>query len=173
TEIPYNVNRASLVTKIAELVSGKDIEGISDLRDESDENTRIVIELKRGEYPEVVISKLYKKTALESSFGVNLLALDNRRPKQMNIKELINCYIDHRREVIYRRTQFRLRKAEDRAHILEGYKIALDNLDDFIRIIRSSANRDEAKQRLQEKYPLSDRQVTAILDLRLYQLTGM
>ncbi|MDQ8196552.1 DNA gyrase subunit A [Pelagicoccus enzymogenes] len=171
--IPYNVNRASLVTKIAELVSTKEIEGISDLRDESDENTRIVIELKRGEFPEVIISKLYKKTALESSFGVNMLALDNKRPKQMNMKEMINCYIDHRRDVIYRRTAFRLKKAEDRAHILEGYKIALDNLDDFIKIIRSSANRDEAKTRLQEKYPLSDRQVTAILDLRLYQLTGM
>lgn len=173
SEIPYNVNRATLVTKIAELVSSKEIEGISDLRDESDENTRIVIELKRGEFPEVVMSKLFKKTALESSFGVNLLALDNRRPKQMNIKELINCYIDHRREVVYRRTAFRLKKAEDRAHILEGYKIALDNLDDFIKIIRSSANRDEAKERLQGKYPLSDRQVAAILDLRLYQLTGM
>ena len=173
TKIPYNVNRAVLVTKIADLVSSKDIEGISDLRDESDENTRIVIELKRGEFPEVIMSKLFKKTALESSFGVNLLALDNRRPKQMNIKELINCYIDHRRDVIYRRTAFRLKKAEDRAHILEGYKIALDNLDDFIKIIRSSANRDEAKERLQGKYPLSDRQVAAILDLRLYQLTGM
>jgi len=173
TEIPYNVNRATLVSKIAELVSSKDIEGISDLRDESDENTRIVIELKRGEFPDVITSKLYKKTALESSFGVNLLAIDNRRPKQMNIKELINCYIDHRREVIYRRTAFRLRKAEDRAHILEGYKIALDNLDDFIKIIRSSRNRDEARERLQSKYPLSDRQVAAILDLRLYQLTGM
>ncbi|MAM91967.1 MAG: DNA gyrase subunit A [Opitutaceae bacterium] len=173
SEIPYNVNRATLVTKIADLVSSKEIEGISDLRDESDENTRIVIELKRGEFPEVVMSKLFKKTALESSFGVNLLALDNRRPKQMNIKELINCYIDHRREVVYRRTAFRLKKAEDRAHILEGYKIALDNLDDFIKIIRSSANRDEAKERLQGKYPLSDRQVAAILDLRLYQLTGM
>ncbi len=124
TKIPYNVNRAVLVTKIADLVSSKDIEGISDLRDESDENTRIVIELKRGEFPEVIMSKLFKKTALESSFGVNLLALDNRRPKQMNIKELINCYIDHRRDVIYRRTAFRLKKAEDRAHILEGYKIA-------------------------------------------------
>jgi len=173
SDIPYNVNRATLVTKIAELVSSKEIEGISDLRDESDENTRIVIDLKRGEFPEVVMSKLFKKTALESSFGVNLLALDNRRPKQMNIKELINCYIDHRREVVYRRTAFRLKKAEDRAHILEGYKIALDNLDDFIKIIRSSANRDEAKERLQGKYPLSDRQVAAILDLRLYQLTGM
>lgn len=173
TTIPYNVNRATLVTKIAELVSTKEIEGISDLRDESDENTRIVIELKRGEFSEVIISKLYKKTALEASFGVNMLALDNKRPKQMNIKEMLNCYIDHRRDVIYRRTAFRLKKAEDRAHILEGYKIALDNLDDFIKIIRSSANRDEAKVRLQEKYPLSDRQVTAILDLRLYQLTGM
>ncbi len=173
SEIPYNVNRATLVTKIAELVGSKEIEGISDLRDESDENTRIVIELKRGEFPEVIMSKLFKKTALESSFGVNLLALDNRRPKQMNIKELINCYIDHRRDVVYRRTAFRLKKAEDRAHILEGYKIALDNLDDFIKIIRSSANRDEAKERLQGKYPLSDRQVAAILDLRLYQLTGM
>jgi DNA gyrase subunit A len=173
SKIPYNVNRATLVTKIAELVSNKDIEGISDLRDESTEITRIVIELKRGEFPEVIMSKLFKKTALESSFGVNLLALDNRRPKQMNIKELINCYVDHRRDVIYRRTAFRLKKAEDRAHILEGYKIALDNLDDFIKIIRGSANRDEAKERLQEKYPLSDRQVAAILDLRLYQLTGM
>ncbi|MCH6255441.1 DNA gyrase subunit A [Puniceicoccaceae bacterium K14] len=173
TTIPYNVNRATLVTKIAELVSSKEIEGISDLRDESDENTRIVIELKRGEFPEVIISKLYKKTALESSFGVNMLALDNRRPKQMNIKEVINCYVDHRREVIYRRTAFRLRKAEDRAHILEGYKIALDNLDEVIKIIRSSKNRDEAKERLQAQFPLSDRQVTAILDLRLYQLTGM
>ena len=173
TEIPYNVNRASLVTKIAELVSTKEIEGISDLRDESDENTRIVIELKRGEFPEVIISKLFKKTALESSFGVNMLALDNRRPKQMNIKEMLNCFIDHRREVVYRRTSYRLKKAEDRAHILEGYKIALDNMDDFIRIIRSSANRDEAKERLQSKYPISDRQVAAILDLRLYQLTGM
>ncbi len=173
TEIPFNVNRASLVTKIADLVSTKEIEGISDLRDESDENTRIVIELKRGEFPEVIISKLFKKTPLESSFGVNMLALDNRRPKQMSMKEVLNCYIDHRRDVVYRRTAYRLRKAEDRAHILEGYKIALDNLDDFIRIIRSSANREEAKERLQEKYPLTDRQVNAILDLRLYQLTGM
>jgi DNA gyrase subunit A len=109
TEIPYNVNRATLVTKIAQLVSDKSLEGISDLRDESDENTRIVIELKRGEVPRVVINKLYKMTAMESSFGVILLALDNRRPKQMNIKEMLTCYVDHRRDVIYRRTQFRLK----------------------------------------------------------------
>ncbi|WP_221030610.1 DNA gyrase subunit A [Actomonas aquatica] len=173
TEIPYNVNRANLVSKIAELVSDKTIEGIRDLRDESDENTRIVIELKRGEQAEPILNQLYKKTALESSFGVTLLALDDKRPKQMNIRELLDCYIEHRRDVITRRTQYRLRKAEDRAHILEGYKIALDNLDDFVRIIRASSNRQEAKEKLMAKYPLTERQTDAILELRLYQLTGL
>ena len=173
TEIPYNVNRANLVTRIAELVSEKEIDGIRDLRDESDENTRIVVELKRGEQAKVVINQLFQKTALESSFGVTLLALDRKRPKQMNIKELIECYIEHRREVVTRRTQFRLREAEDRAHILEGYIIALDHLDDFVKIIRGSANRDEAKVRLMAKYPLTARQTDAILELRLYQLTGL
>jgi len=173
TEIPYNVNRSTLVTRIADLVSDKLIDGIRDLRDESDENTRIVIELKRGEQAKVVINQLFQKTALESSFGVILLALDRKRPKQMNIKELIECYIEHRREVITRRTQFRLRQAEDRAHILEGYKIALDNLDDFVRIIRSAKDREEAKVKLMARYPLSERQTNAILELRLYQLTGL
>ncbi len=173
TGIPYNVNRSTLVTKIAELVSTKTLTEISDLRDESDENTRIYIELKRGESARVVINKLYKHTQLESSFGVILLALDKRRPKQMNIKEMLEHYIEHRRDVIVRRTKFRLRKAEDRAHLLEGYKIALDNLDDFVKIIRASKNRDEAKQSLMAKYPISNRQTDAILDLRLYQLTGM
>ena len=173
TEIPYNVNRATLVTRIAELVGEKQLDGIRDLRDESDEHTRIVIELKRGEQAKVVINQLFQKTALESSFGVTLLALDKKRPKQMNIKELIECYIEHRRDVVTRRTQFRLKEAEDRAHILEGYIIALDNLDDFVRIIRASANRDEAKQKLMAKYPLSERQTDAILELRLYQLTGL
>ncbi len=173
TEIPYNVNRATLVTKIAELVSDKQIDGIRDLRDESDENTRIVIELKRGEQAKVVINQLFQKTALESSFGVTLLALDQKRPKQMNIRELIDCYIDHRRDVVTRRTQFRLNQALDRAHILEGYIIALDNLDDFVKIIRASQNRQEAKERLMAKYPLSERQTDAILELRLYQLTGL
>jgi DNA gyrase subunit A len=173
TEIPYNVNRATLVTRIAELVGEKQLDGIRDLRDESDENTRIVIELKRGEQSKVVINQLFQKTALESSFGVTLLALDKKRPKQMNIKELIECYIEHRRDVITRRTKFRLRQAEDRAHILEGYIIALDNLDDFVKIIRASSNRDEAKVRLMAKYPLSERQTDAILELRLYQLTGL
>jgi len=173
TEIPYNVNRANLVTRIAELVGEKQLDGIRDLRDESDENTRIVIELKRGEQAKVVINQLFQKTALESSFGVTLLALDRKRPKQMNIKELIECYIEHRRDVVTRRTRFRLREAEDRAHILEGYIIALDNLDDFVRIIRASSNRDEAKLKLMAKYPLSEKQTDAILELRLYQLTGL
>ena len=171
--IPYNVNRASLVMRIAELIQTKAIDGISDLRDESTETTRIVIELKRGAIPRVIINQLYKSTPLESSFGVILLALDNRRPKQMNIKEMINCYVDHRREVVYRRTQFQLKKAEARAHILEGFKIALDNLDDFVKIIRASKNREEAKVNLMAKYPLSELQTNAILELRLYQLTGL
>ena len=171
--IPYNVNRASLVMRIAELITTKAIDGISDLRDESTEETRIVIELKRGAIPRVIVNQLYKMTPLESSFGVILLALDNRRPKQMNIKEMLNCYIDHRRDVIYRRTEFRLKKAETRAHILEGYRIALDNLDDFVKLIRASKNREEAKNKLKEKYPVSEAQINAILELRLYQLTGL
>ncbi|MGE9293692.1 MAG: DNA gyrase subunit A, partial [Puniceicoccales bacterium] len=173
TEIPYNVNRANLVTKIADLVHDKVLNEVSDLRDESDENTRIVIELKRDESSRVVINKISKHTPFESSFGVILLALDKRRPKQMNIKEMITCYIEHRRDVVYRRTQFLLRKAEDRAHILEGYKIALNNLDDFVKIIRASSNREEAREKLMDKYALSERQANAILDMRLYQLTGL
>lgn len=173
TEIPYNVNRSALVSRIAELVREKEIDGIRDVRDESDENTRIVIELKRGEQGQVIINQLYQKTALESSFGVILLALDQKRPKQMNIKELIECYIDHRRDVVTRRTRFRLRQAEERAHILEGYIIALDNLDDFVKIIRASKDKDDAKTKLMVKYPLSEAQTNAILELRLYQLTGL
>lgn len=173
TEIPYNVNRSTLVTRIADLITDKKLDEISDLRDESDENTRIVIELKRSGVPRVVLNKLYKLTAMESSFGVILLAIDKRRPRQMNIKEMLECFVEHRREVVYRRTQFRLRKAEARAHILEGYKIALDNLDDFVKIIRASNNREEAKQSLMQKYPLTEIQTTTILELRLYQLTGL
>ena len=173
THIPYNVNRATLVTRIADLVKEKILDGVSDLRDESTEETRIVVELKMGEIERVTINKLFKLTALESSFGVILLALDRLRPRQLNIKEAIQCFVEHRRDVTLRRTNFRLRKAEDRAHILEGFKIALDNLDEFVRIIRASQNRTDAKDKLIEKYTLSDRQAGAILDLRLYQLTGM
>lgn len=173
SHIPYNVNRATLVTRIADLVKEKILDGVSDLRDESTEQTRIVVELKMGEIERVTINKLFKLTALESSFGVILLALDRLRPRQLNIKEAIQCYVEHRREVTLRRTNYRLRKAEDRAHILEGFKIALDNLDEFVRIIRASQNRNDAKDKLSDKYSLSDRQAGAILDLRLYQLTGM
>ena len=173
TEIPYNVNRATLVTRIADLVREKILDGVSDLRDESTEETRIVVELKMGEIERVTMNKLYKLTAMESSFGVILLALDKLKPRQLNIKEALELYIEHRRNVTLRRTRFRLRKAQDRAHILEGYKIALDNLDDFVKIIRASSNRNEAKENLSIKYNLSDRQTNAILDLRLYQLTGM
>ncbi len=173
TEIPYNVNRNTLVENIANLVSDKVLTEVSDIRNESDENTRVVIELKRGESPRVVMNKLFKHTQLEASFGVILLALDKRKPKQMNIKEMLECYIEHRREVIYRRTAYLLRKAEDRAHILEGYKIAFNNIDDFIKIIKESKSKDEAKASLMAKYPLSERQTNAILDLRLHQLTGL
>ncbi len=171
--IPYNVNRATLVMRIADLIQEKILDGVSDLRDESDEKTRIVIELKRGAIPRVIMNQLYKQTPMESSFGVILLALDNRRPKQMNIKEMLQCYVDHRREVVFRRTQFQLRKAEARAHVLEGYLIALDNIDDFVKIIRDSSNRDEARSKLLAKYPISEIQANAILELRLYQLTGL
>ena len=173
TEIPYNVNRQSLVESIADLVNEKVLTEVSDIRNESDENTRVVIELKRGESPRVVMNKLFKHTQLEASFGVILLALDKRKPKQMNIKEMLECYIEHRREVVYRRTMYLLRKAEDRAHILEGYKIAFNNIDDFIKIIKDSKSKDDAKIALMAKYPLSEAQTNAILDLRLHQLTGL
>ncbi len=197
TEIPYNVNRATLVEKIADLVNEKIIPEISAVRDESDENTRVVIELKRDGIPKVVINNLYKHTALESSFSVIMLAIDRGRPKLLSLKEAIACFIEHRREVILRRTRFLLRQAEARAEKLEGYLIALANLDEFIKIIRDSSNRDEAKVKLlafefsqkqvekfgvlirsevrltDGKYLMSEMQVDAILELRLYQLTGL
>jgi DNA gyrase subunit A len=197
TEIPYNVNRATLVERIAELVNDKVITDITAVRDESDENTRVVIEIKRDAIAKVVINNLYQHTALETSFSVNALAIDHGRPKTLNLTELINCYIEHRREVIIRRTRFELRKAEDRAETLEGFLIALANLDEFIRIIRQSSNRDEARIKLlafdftrqqveqigvvirsdarltSGRYSFSEDQANAILDLRLYQLTGL
>ena len=150
TEIPYGVNRATLVERIAELVNEK-VPGMTDIsaiRDESDENTRVVIELKRDAIAKVVINNLYKLTSLESSFSANMLAIDHGRPKILNLKEIIACYIEHRREVILRRTRFELAKAEQRADTLEAFLIALANLDEFIRIIRSSSNREEARIKL-------------------------
>ncbi|MBI3881899.1 MAG: DNA gyrase subunit A [Verrucomicrobia bacterium] len=197
TEIPFNVNRAALEQQIANLVNEKVITEISAMRNESDEHTRLVMELKRDGLPKVVINKLYQHTQLEVSFSVNALAIDHGRPKTLNLKALIQAYIEHRREVILRRTRFELRKAEERAELLEGYLIALANLDEFIHIIRSSANKEEARVKLLAfewtrdqverwgilirsearltagRYALTERQVDAILELRLYQLTGL
>ena len=173
-EIPYTVNKASLIEKIAHLVRDKKVTGISDIRDESDrEGMRIVIDIKRGEIPEVVLNQLYKHTQLQITFGAIMIALDHGQPRVMNLKEILGHYIAHRREVIVRRTKFELDKAEARAHILEGFKIALANLDDVVHIIRSSANRQEAHEKLIEKFGLSVIQTNAILDMRLYQLTGL
>jgi DNA gyrase subunit A len=197
TEIPYNVNRATLVERIAHLVNDKILSDITAIRDESDENTRVVIELKRDGNPKVVINNLYKHTAMESSFAVHMLAIDHGRPKLLPLKVANQAYIEHRREVVLRRTRFELRKAEERAETLEGYLIALANLDEFIRIIRGSANREEARIKLlafdfakrqveqigilirnearltEGRYAFSEHQANQILDLRLYQLTGL
>ncbi len=197
TEIPFNVNRAALEEQIAELVNEKVITEISAMRNESDEHTRLVMELKRDASPKVVINNLYQHTQLEVTFSVNALAIDHGKPKTLNLKELIQCYIEHRREVILRRTRFELRKAEERAELLEGYLVALANLDEFIHIIRSSKTREEARVKLLAfewsraqvekwailirrddrlvagRYALTERQVDAILELRLYQLTAL
>jgi DNA gyrase subunit A len=197
TEIPYGVNRATLVERIAQLVNEKVLTDISYVGDQSDENTRIVIELKRDANPKVIIANLYKHTALESSFAVIMLAIDHGRPKLLSLKEANGAYIEHRREVVLRRTRFELRKAEERAETLEGYLIALGNLDEFLRIIRGSANRDEARVKLlafeftkrqveqigilirnparltNGRYAFSEQQADEILNLRLYQLTGL
>src|ERR1700719_257825 len=197
TEIPFNVNRATLVERIADLVNEKVLGDITAIRDESDENTRVVIELKRDANPKIVINNLYKHTAMESSFAVIMLAIDHGRPKLLPLKEANACYIEHRRAVVLRRTRFELRKAEERAETLEGYLIALANLDEFIRIIRGSANREEARVKLlafeftrrqveqigvlirnearlvEGRYAFSEHQANQILELRLYQLTGL
>ncbi len=174
TEIPYGVNKAKLLEDIAALVNAKKITGISDLRDESDrEGMRIVAELKRGEVARVIINQLYKKTQLQVTFGIILLALDSGRPRVMDLKSVLRCFVDHRKEVIIRRTRFDLEVAEKRAHILEGFKIALKNIDEVIKIIKSSADREKAKAKLMERFQLSGDQSDAILDLRLYRLTSL
>lgn len=173
-EIPYNVNKSNLIKHIAELINAKSITGISDLRDESDKKgMRIVIELKRGEIPEVIINQLYKFSDMEVTFGCHMLALDKGLPRVMNVKQIISAWIEHRIEVIRRRTRFELAKAEARAHILEGYLKAIDHLDEVVKLIRASNNREEAKQALIERFQFSDKQAVAILDLRLYQLTAL
>ncbi|QQY08796.1 MAG: DNA gyrase subunit A [Candidatus Xiphinematobacter sp.] len=197
TEIPYNVNRAAFVERIAQLVSQKIVTEISAVRDESDENTRVVVELKRDAAPKIVINHLFKYTQLETSFPVYMLAIDHGKPRLLPLKEAIRCYTEHRREVVLRRTRFLLRQAEERAEKLEGYLIALAHLDDFVRIAREADYREEAKTRLmayklaqdrvqsigicvrsttrlvEESYPFSATQADAVLELRLYQLTSL
>ena len=174
TEIPYMVNKAALITKIAELVHDKKLEGISDIRDESDRNgMRIVIELKRDVNAAVVLNYLYKHTQMQDAFGAIMLALVDGEPKVLTLKEMLYHYLQHQKEVITRRTRYDLDKAEARAHILEGLLIALDNIDEIVKIIRSSANSGEAKVQLMERFGLTDKQAQAILDMRLARLTGL
>ncbi|NGX63742.1 MAG: DNA gyrase subunit A [Candidatus Anoxychlamydiales bacterium] len=174
TEIPYGINKSRLIERIAELINDKVVPGISDIRDDSDKDgLKIVLELKRGEIPDVVINQLYKFSDMQVTFGCNMLALDKGLPRTMTVKNMISSWIDHRIEVVRRRTRFELNKAESRAHILEGYLKALDHLDEVVRIIRASKNRETAKTELMSRYSLTERQTNAVLDLRLYQLTAM
>ncbi|BCB97431.1 DNA gyrase subunit A [Dissulfurispira thermophila] len=174
SELPYQVNKARLIEKIAELVREKRIEGISDIRDESDrDGIRIVIELKRGEVPQIILNNLYKHTQMESTFGIIMLALVNGQPHILNLKRMLGYFLQHRRDVILRRTRFELKKAEEKAHILEGLKIALDHLDAIITLIRNSKTPEEAKNGMVTKYPLTAIQAQAILDMKLQRLTGL
>ncbi|HOW98765.1 MAG TPA: DNA gyrase subunit A [Kiritimatiellia bacterium] len=173
-DLPYTVNKASLIGNLADLVNDKKIEGISDIRDESDKDgIRVVIEIKRGAIPKVILNNIYQHTQLESTFGAIMLAIDRGRPRVMNLREMIQCFVAHRFEVITRRAKFDLEKAEARAHILEGLKIALDHLDAVVKTIRESKDRDGARTRLMERFKLSEIQANAILDMRLYQLTNL
>ncbi len=174
TELPYQVNKAKLIEKIAELVRDKKIDGITDLRDESDRNgMRIVIELRRDANANVVLNNLYKHTSLQTTFGINMLALVDGRPKVLTIKQCLEYYLEHQKEIIKRRTAFELNKAEARAHILEGLRIALDHLDEVISLIRNSKTADIAREGLIERFQLSEKQAQAILDMRLQRLTGL
>ncbi|MFN3942007.1 MAG: DNA gyrase subunit A [Flavobacterium sp.] len=174
TEIPYQVNKAEMIKKTADLVNEKKLEGIYNIRDESDRNgMRIVYELKRDAVPNIVLNSLYKYTALQSSFSVNNIALVNGRPQMLNLKDLIHYFVEHRHEVVTRRAQFDLRKAEERAHILEGLIIASDNIDEVIKLIRGSKDGEEARQKLIDRFSLSEIQARAIVEMRLRQLTGL
>lgn len=173
TEIPYTVNKTEMIKHMANLVKDKVIAGISDIRDESKDDIRIVVEVKRDAMAEVVLNHLYKHTQLQTTFGAIMLAIVGGRPKILNLKEFFKCYVDHRFDVITRRTRYELRKAEARKHIIDGLLLAIDNLDEVVAIIRGSKTRDEAKVKLQERFAFTDPQVNAILEMRLYQLTGL
>ncbi len=173
-EIPYALNKSSLVEKIAQLVNDRKIENVSDLRDESDrKGIRIVLDLKKGAVPDIIINQLYKYTPLESSFGINMMAVVDNRPMLLNLKQILEYFLRHRREVVIRRTRFDLDKAEKRAHILEGLRIAVDNIDEVVQLIKTSSDPGEAKARLMERFGLSEVQSQAILDMRLQRLTGL
>ncbi|MBP5364889.1 MAG: DNA gyrase subunit A [Bacteroidales bacterium] len=173
TEIPYMINRSELTARIGQLVNEKKIDGISDISDQSDTNTRIVIELRKDAMPQVVLNHLYKNTALQSSFCVNNIALVNGRPQLLNLQQIIKYFVDHRHEVIIRRSQFEKRKAEERVHILEGLIIACDNIDEVVKIIRGAESIDDARAKLMERFDLTDIQARAIVEMRLRQLTGL
>ncbi len=174
TELPYQVNKAKLIEKIAELVNNKQITGISDLRDESSrEGIRVAIDLKKGEIGNVILNRLYKMTQLQTSFGIIFLSISNGSPKVLDLKEQLNCFIDHRREVVIRRTVYELKKAKERAHILEGLKTAVENIDEIVEMIKKSQGPAEAKTKLMSTYSLSEIQAQAILDMRLQRLTGL
>jgi DNA gyrase subunit A len=174
SEIPYQVNKARLIERIADLVRDKTVDGISDIRDESDrDGLRVVIELKRGEVGEVVLNNLYKYTQLQSSFGITLLAIVNGRPKVLSLRELIDTFVDFRREIVTRRTEFKLRKAKARQHVLEGLKVAIDHLDAVVALIRAASNPGEAREGLMTRFELSRIQAQAILDMQLQRLTGL
>jgi DNA gyrase subunit A len=173
TEIPFMVNKARLIEHIAELVRDKKLEGISDLRDESDKRIRVVIDLKRDAIPHIVLNQLYKHTQMQSTFGVIMLSLVNGEPKILALRDMLRYFVEHRHSVVVRRTQFELRKAREREHILEGLKIAVDHIDEVIHVIRSSATTDEAGERLRSRFELTERQSDAILNMRLARLTGL
>ena len=173
TEVPYGINKAEMLAHIGQLVDDKVIEGIADIRDVSKDDVRIEIDLKADAVPQVVLNLLFKHSELQTNFGANMLALDHGRPKVMNLKQFLRCFVDHRIEVITRRTKFLLRKAKERAHLLEGFRTAIDNIDEIVHIIRSSKDDDEAKARMLEKFGLDDVQSSAILEMRLKQLTGL
>ena len=174
TEIPYQVNKAVMIEKIADLVKSKQIEGISDLRDESDKDgIRVIIELKQGVQGNVILNQLYKHTQLQETFGAIMLCIVKGEPKVLNLKQMLDEYLEHQENIFTRRTQFNLKKAQDRAHILEGFLKALDYIDEIVKIIRNSADTEDAKAKLMERFDLSNVQAQAIVDMRLRALTGL
>ena len=174
SEIPFEVNKAQLVRRIDDIRIDKKIDGITDLRDESDrKGMRIVIELRRDVNPQVILNQLYKNTQLQDNFGVIMLALVNGMPQILTLKQMLNYYIDHQENVVTRRTKYDLAKAEERAHIVEGLKIAVDSIDEVVKIIRSSKNDPESKERLNQRFGLTDKQAQAVIEMQLRRLTGL